>query len=102
MQIDVLYCAGCPNYGPAVELVREVVRDLRLELPVHEVEVLDAEAARRLGSLGSPTIRVDGRDVEPHAEHRTDFALSCRLYGHSGVPPRSWIETALRSTAAAL
>lgn len=100
MQIDVLYFAGCPNHGPSVDLVREVIRDLGLQLPVHEIEVPDSEAATRLGFLGSPTIRVDGRDIEPNAEVRTDYAMNCRVYGHSGIPPRAWIETALRSRAA--
>ncbi|MGH7726902.1 MAG: DF family (seleno)protein [Candidatus Eiseniibacteriota bacterium] len=100
MQIDVLYFAGCPNHGAAVDLVREVVRDLGLQLPVQEIEVPNPEAAVRLGFLGSPTIRVNGWDVEPDAGNRTDYAMSCRVYGHSGVPPRVWIETALRSRAA--
>jgi hypothetical protein len=100
MQIDVLYFAGCPNHGPTVDLVREVLRALDLQLPVHEIEVPDPEAATRLGFLGSPTIRVDGQDIEPGAGDRTDYAMSCRVYGHSGVPPRAWIETALRSRAA--
>jgi hypothetical protein len=100
MQIDVLYFAGCPNHGPSVDLVREVIRDLGLQLPVHQIEVPDSETATRLGFLGSPTIRVDGRDIEPDAELRTDYAMSCRVYGNSGIPPRAWIEAALRSGAA--
>lgn len=100
MQIDVLYFSGCPNHGPAVDLVREVLRDLGMHHRVHEIEVPDPEGATRLGFLGSPTIRVDGRDIEPDAEKRTDYAMSCRVYGPSGVPPRAWIETALRSRTA--
>lgn len=57
------------------------------------------EAAERLRFLGSPTIRVDGRDVEPGADDRNEFALSCRVYpspeGTSGLPLRSWVRASL-------
>jgi hypothetical protein len=46
---------------------------------------------------------VNGRDVEPGAECRTDFGMKCRLYrspaGLSGVPPREWIERALNEAS---
>ena len=60
----------------------------------------EAEAVR---FLGSPSVRVDGRDIEPGAESRTDFGMKCRLYrsptGRSGVPPHEWIERALNRAA---
>ena len=49
--------------------------------------------------LGSPTVRVDGRDVEPGAEQRQDFGMKCRLYatpdGLRGTPPDQWALDAL-------
>jgi len=68
---------------------------------VRLVRVPDLEAAERLRFLGSPTVRVDGRDVEPGADRRTDFVLACRLYvtpdGCSGEPPERWLREALSS-----
>jgi hypothetical protein len=61
--------------------------------------VRDADAADDLRFLGSPTVRVAGRDVEPGADDRRDYAFSCRIYrGPHGVEPRpdeSWIREAL-------
>jgi hypothetical protein len=49
--------------------------------------------------LGSPTIRVNGRDVEPGADDRETFVLACRVYrteaGISGQPLDAWIRAAL-------
>jgi hypothetical protein len=63
------------------------------------VNVLDDAAAEQQRFLGSPTLRVDGRDVEPGAELRTDFGLKCRLYrteeGFAGIPPDQWVLDAL-------
>jgi len=56
---------------------------------------VSGESAERLRFLGSPTIRVDGKDIEPAARGRTHFGMSCRMYGSSGVPPRELVEAAL-------
>jgi hypothetical protein len=58
-----------------------------------------AEAARAARFLGSPTVRVDGRDVDPTAEGRGDYGLKCRLYrsgaGQATTPPDEWVRRAL-------
>lgn len=69
---------------------------------IRVVEVEDVETAERLRFLGSPTIRVDGRDIEPGADERTDFTLSCRIYRvgseTSGRPDERWLRAALTRT----
>lgn len=54
--------------------------------------------------LGSPTVRVDGRDVEPGADVREDFGLKCRLYrtedGLTGTPAEEWLVAAIRADPA--
>ena len=61
--------------------------------------IADDTAAQHERFLGSPTVRVDGRDVEPGAQERDDFGLKCRLYrtpaGLRGAPPDQWILDAL-------
>jgi Alkylmercury lyase len=70
---------------------------VRAEIALRRVES-DAEA-QRLRFLGSPSVRVDGHDVEPGADARDDFGLKCRLYrtvdGLCGVPPDVWVLAAL-------
>ncbi|MFL5852588.1 MAG: hypothetical protein ACJ77G_08915 [Solirubrobacteraceae bacterium] len=62
------------------------------------------EEAQRLRFLGSPTVRVDGRDVEPGADVREDFGLKCRLYrtedGLTGTPAEEWLVAAIRADPA--
>jgi len=101
--VEVLTFAGCPHAGPALELVTRVVRELGVGADVQRVDVPDSEAAAAQRFLGSPTIRVNGRDVEPGADERSDFVLSCRLYrtesGVSGQPDERWLRDALADTA---
>jgi hypothetical protein len=102
--VEVLYLRGCPNHEPALELLRQMSRELGVETDLRVVVVVDQEAAQRLRFLGSPTVRVNARDVEPGANRRTDFAISCRVYrgeeGLAGRPDEAWIRTALTEAAA--
>lgn len=94
-RIDILYFKGCPNHEPAVELARDIVSNLGMEMEVHEVEILGPEEAEEHRFLGSPSIRIDGIDVEPSARDRTDFGYSCRTYSGKGLPNRELLVAAL-------
>lgn len=96
MKIQILYFEGCPNHPPAVELVREVVSTLHVEATIEEVEVKSPEDSERLHFLGSPSILVDGLDIEPNARIRKDFGDSCRTYNGEGLPPRDMLISALK------
>jgi hypothetical protein len=97
--VEILYFDGCPNHKPALVLVERVDRELGTDAEVRLVNVPDQATAERLRFLGSPTIRVDGVDVDPHTERRTDHALSCRVFttvdGRAGQPDERWIRDAL-------
>jgi len=54
MKIEVLYFEGCPNHRPAVERVKEALKEEALAGEVVEVNVPDEAAAQALGFLGSP------------------------------------------------
>ena len=98
-RVEILYFDGCPNHEGTRELVERVAGELELDAHPELVEVPDADAARTMRFLGSPTVRVDGRDVEPGAEDRTDYVLACRVYrgerGFSGQPDERWVREAL-------
>ena len=100
MKVEVLYFSGCPNHPPAVSQVREVLQQEGVTAEMVEVEVEDADTARSVGFLGSPTIRVNGKDVEASARSAQAFGLTCRTYTsggyRAGVPPVEWIRTAIR------
>ncbi len=97
--VEILYFDGCPNHEGALALVERVAGELRVEPEIRLVNVPDAEAADRVRFLGSPTVRVGGRDVEPGADERSDYVLSCRVYrtesGFAGQPQEGWVRNAL-------
>ena len=95
MRVEILYFEGCPNHRPTVELVRRSIDECGVSAQLKEVKVRDDEDARRLRFLGSPTVRVNGVDVEPDAEARRDYAIGCRVYEENGIPSRDLVVAAL-------
>jgi len=97
--VEILSFAGCPNHHGAIALVERVSAELGFDPAICLVDVPDHEAAQRLRFLGSPTIRIGGRDVDPHTDERTDYALSCRVFrteaGIAGQPDERWVREAL-------
>jgi len=106
MKIEVLYFDGCPNHRPAIALVHQVLREVGVSAKVVEVNVPDAATAEAGRFLGSPTIRVDGLDVEPGARTAREYALSCRTYvtdGRiNGLPSRELVRQAVQEASDAL
>ncbi len=91
----------CPNWRHTLATVERVAAELGIDDEISPVRVPDPDAAQRLRFLGSPTVRVDGRDIEPGAAGRTDYALACCVYrtsgGPGGEPEERWLREALQT-----
>jgi hypothetical protein len=99
VRIDFLFWRDCPSHPEARELLREVLQERGVDAEIVEREVLTQDEAEELAFPGSPTIRVDGRDVDP-AGAGSRPALTCRIYHRpdgrvSPVPSREQLEEAL-------
>lgn len=105
MTIELLYFDGCPNHDALLPRLRAILTETGISTTIDMHKITDDDAAQRERFLGSPTVRVNGRDVEPGAEQRTDYGMKCRLYhtatGLSGQPQDEWLEAALHPTAGA-
>jgi hypothetical protein len=100
MKIEVLYFDGCPNHKPAVERVQHVLREEGVSAELLEVNVSDASIAQQVGFLGSPSVRVNGLDVEPEARAAREYGMMCRTYSvdgrRQGLPSREMLRQAIR------
>ena len=106
MKVEFLYVRDCPNHLPTLQIVKDVLREIGLPLDVIEIEIASPSQAETYAFPGSPTVRVDGSDVEPGPSGLTSFGVSCRSYvvngKRQGVPDREWIVKAIRSTQSQL
>jgi hypothetical protein len=99
VRIELLYWDGCPSYPEAKTMLEEVLARRGIDAPVEMHEVRTDDEAEALRFPGSPTIRVDGRDVDPQGAGARP-ALTCRIYhlpdGRvSPVPTREQLEAAV-------
>ena len=101
--VEVLCVDGCPHCEPLLRAVGTLLSEAGLRARVEVRSVRSSAEARALRFLGSPTLRVDGRDVEAAAELRTDYGIGCRLYwchgATSGRPPDALVLRALQAAA---
>jgi hypothetical protein len=100
VRIEFRYWEGCPSHPEAMELLEQVLRERGIEAELDVREVTTREEAEALRFPGSPTILVDGRDVDPEGATARP-ALNCRIYrlpdgSPSPVPSREQLEAALR------
>lgn len=99
-KIEFLYWEDCPSHPQAWSLLQEVMAELGVELPIEQIEVVTDEDAERLEFPGSPTIRVNGVDIDPAGAAQMGTALTCRIYRlqdgrFSPVPSKDVIRQAL-------
>ncbi len=99
-KIELFYWEGCPSYPEALALLERVLAERGIDLEVELHEVRTDQEAEELRFPGSPTIRVDGRDIDP-AGAQSRPSLTCRIYrlpdGRvSPIPSREQLEEALR------
>src|SRR5262245_12478111 len=95
MKVEVLYVPGCANHEEAVQRVRKVLAAQGMQADLCEIAVNSEEQARQLKFPGSPTIRINGEDIEPS----NNVGLACRLYSNlTGVPSEDSVRSALART----
>jgi hypothetical protein len=80
LKIEFLFWEDCPSHPGALSRLQEVMAEIGNESPIEHIEVLTDEEAQRLAFPGSPTIRVDGVDVDPAGAAQMGTALTCRVY----------------------
>lgn len=97
--VELLWFSDCANHPAARRMLQDVIDELAAGTAIRETDATDPAIAERIHFPGSPTIRVDGRDVDPTFVDPGDYTPRCRLYrteaGLRGLPERGWIEDAL-------
>jgi hypothetical protein len=103
-EVEFLWWRGCPSWEEALAELREEMRSIGLDPGSVSVRHVDTdEEATRMGFVGSPTIRVDGRDVQDPGVEPT--GLTCRVYRlrdgrPSPLPDRADVRKALAAAVA--
>jgi hypothetical protein len=97
--IEVLYVQDCPHYPATLALVERIRAEVGIDTELRTIVIVDQAAAEQARFPGSPTVRVDGHDVEPGSEPTTEYLVGCRLYRlehrFAGQPADALVRAAL-------
>lgn len=99
MKIQLLYLEGCPSYKHALENLNSVLIENGINIMVEMVHVISPVNADPLNFLGSPTIQINGVDLEGIDALKSGVGYGCRIYKNGGQmqgwPSKEKIQTAL-------
>ena len=99
MKIHFLYYEDCPSHDEALSRLKKCVEAEGISADIEIVKVETTDEAEKLRFVGSPTIIIDGLDIDPPVNPH--YALTCRAYrledGRiSPLPSEAMIRRALR------
>lgn len=98
MKIELYYFKGCPSYTETEKNLKKAMAELGIRENHKMIEVSGAEDATVKKFLGSPTIRINGTDLE-HKDG--NYVFGCRVYSIAGkmrgIPTAEFIKDNLQS-----
>ncbi|PJF23544.1 MAG: DUF2703 domain-containing protein [Phototrophicales bacterium] len=79
MNIQFLYFEGCPSHQEAMQRLRDVLTEMNQFAMIETIRVETDAEAKKYQFVGSPTIRINGEDIDPVPPDAT-YGLTCRVY----------------------
>lgn len=92
IKIELLYFEDCPSYKHVWSDLLEVVTDNKLNVVIRPINIDSFEKANSLNFAGSPSIHVNGVDLE---NYRGEGVMACRVYNENankGYPSKALLE----------
>lgn len=116
LYLDLSVCSPCQGtegvLDQAVTEVTPILEGSGFDITVRKIHVKSEEQARYLGFISSPTIRINGRDVQSNISEKPcvccgdicgNTEVSCRVWVYQGeeywAPPKAMIIDAILSEA---
>jgi len=79
-KVEFIFWRDCPSHAQSLARLEKVMSEAGIATVIDKIEVVTEQDAERLRFPGSPTIRVDGVDVDQEGAALMEIALTCRLY----------------------
>ena len=100
IKIEFLFWEECPSHGPTWERLQAILKEKGLKAQVTRIEIRTDEDAKQWNFCGSPTIEINGEDIDPKGAQAQRIGLNCRIYHTpdgrvTPVPSEEMIRTAI-------
>lgn len=84
-KIELLYTEACHAWKEALVQLKQVLEEAGLKTHIETILINTPQKAKKHKFFGSPTIRINGKDLEKEAEMVTKYGMSaCRPYFYQG------------------
>jgi len=84
VKIELYYFDGCPSWKQALENLERALREEGVAAEVETIRVESEADAQARRFIGSPTIRIDGVDLEGPQADEKGYGFGCRVYVYNG------------------
>ena len=84
IKIEIQHFRGCPNSPEMIHRVKEAIKGYEEKIKYNEVLVESNKLAEKLKFRGSPTVLINGEDIEGRKAPES-ASLNCRVY-ENGLP----------------
>ncbi len=96
-KIELMYFENCPSWKITYQYLDAILNYQKISTKIHLINVETNEDAVKYEFPGSPTIKVNGKDIFP--TNQINYALGCRVYdtpqGFKGSPTKEMISKEL-------
>jgi len=97
--VEILYTDACPFWKETLNAINEVAKEFNIVITVKKTMIASDEEAKEHRFPGSPTVRINGVDIDPEARETAGY-IGCRIYTYKGktydYPPKQMIKSALQ------
>ncbi len=76
MQVKVASLEKCSATQPTISRVKEIAEDMGIAIDFSHVVIRTAEEAKKHRHIGSPTVQIDGLDIDPEARDVAQFGVT--------------------------
>ncbi len=102
MKIEFLYFEGCPNHEAALTNLKDALSETKIDEKIEIINIEKPENVTKHRFLGSPSIRINNRDLEIAEDESTEYSMRCRRYKNGdaieGFPSKELIKMILAIT----
>jgi len=81
-KIEFYFFESCPSYKKALDYLEEIINEHNIEADLKLIQVDSPEDAQKVGFQGSPSIKINGEDMEGK---QNGYSFTCRIYNIDGV-----------------
>ena len=101
MKVEFLYSEDCARWRLTLRELTGIIKRNHLDAKAESIKVTSQQQAEQLEYLGTPTVRIDGMDIDADIPG-TDYTLEPRVYlgedgEETGRPPKEWLAAAVEA-----